>query len=440
MRLRPAVVLMGTGLVVCAVAVLWQLSLDADAPATVAIEPAPNARSITLHFNGEAVGTVTPDELRERQLLIDFLPKDARDISEWKVLRAQGDRLAHFDVENPAERIEERDVCLYLLEGGWPSIGVFRRLDDSMSASVREQLSRPGLFLGKVRTIYVWTVDRPVPVSSAGGPSLEVVVEDGGKPAKVTAARIATLPAIVADGDRAHEGRHLLDVVGLVTQAERVDNVRLENGTGTPVDVPRRWLRAPGVKPLLRVNRRGLWAFDMAGTTDADEPAGGRMRGVLRLVVTLGAAQPLPTERVAATEAPVTARPNVKPSPDEKLRMNALLELSRLAPDTTARAQVMLGLRDESEFVRLRAVRSLVYWDDCVPDLYDHLQNEPSVEIQRTCLKTIGRRGTVEYIEDLGEWAQGRSKRVLKEVDKARRRIAERAGVEPPEQLVQRRR
>jgi len=29
---------------------------------------------------------------------------------------------------------------------------------------------------------------------------------------------------------------------------------------------------------------------------------------------------------------------------------------------------------------------------------------------------------------------------VLKEVDKARRRIAERAGVEPPEQLVKRRR
>jgi len=90
--------------------------------------------------------------------------------------------------------------------------------------------------------------------------------------------------------------------------------------------------------------------------------------------------------------------------------------------------------------VRLRAVRSLVHWDDCVPDLYDHLQREPSIEIQRTCLETIGRRGGAAYIAGLRTWAAGRPRHVLKEVDKAVRRIAEREKIEEPARLVERRR
>jgi hypothetical protein len=437
MRLRVAATFLGA-IIACVAIVVWAFH-DSAAYGPDGIGPASDAFPVTVHLNGAAVMTVTPDELRVRRMLADYLPEDARDMNAWKMLRAQSDRLAHFQVENPAERFEERDVCLYLLDGGWPSIGVFRRLDEQMSEAVRAQAARPGLFLGKVRDVYVWTVEVPARASEIRGPALEVVIESGGPPASLTAAQIHSLAPVGARRDRQQDGRHLLDVVGLAVDAERVESVRVLGTGATPATIPRVFLRDTGVNALLRLNRRGLWAFDMAGETEAGERRSERVRGVRRLIVTLGKAQPLPKHRERAPdEVPVTAQPNKRPSAEEKARITELIELSRLAPDADARALIVQRLDDASESVRLRAVRSLKYWDDCSPELYQHIQTEDSIEIQSTCIHTIGRKGGIEYMEDLRDWASGRSKRVLKEVDKAVRRIANRKGVEAPGRLARR--
>jgi len=315
------------GLLACAAVVVWLGSQDPGAPAG-STGPAPDARAITVHLDGDVVSTVTPEELRQRRLLSDYLPAGARDVDAWKVLAASGEGAARFRVVNPAERFRGREVCLFLLGDGWPSIGVFRREQEGASPEMRAALAAPRPFLGKVLDVEVWTVEEPAPPAPTHAPT--------------------------------------------------------------------------------------------------NEPPGE------------GALQPEHGSSPAAPAAPpVRAR---RPSAEEQKRAKDLVELGRLAPDVDARAQVVAGLDDEAEVVRMEAVRSLERWPDCVPDLYEHLLREDSLEIQRTCIKTIGRRGGAEYIDGLRSWAEGRPRQVLKEVDKALRGMARRAGLEPPESLRERNR
>ena len=433
----------GAGLAACvALGVLCFASDPAgEEPRTspqAAVTPAADAPDVTLHLDGEAVVRLAAADLVGRPAVVDLLPVRARDPAGWTVVRAFGVRRSQFALEEPTKHLAQRDLRLYLQEDGMPAVGLFRRPREGMTPEALATLAQPGLFLPRVTDVHVWTVEEPRRAEGEQGPVLLVTVEGADTQERIPAARLDTLPVATADAGAGHEGHRVLDVVGLVVDAARVERVRIVGGGGEPLLLTREQLRAPGVAALLRVNKRGLWAFDMAGRLPSGAPQTGRRRGVTRLVVGLGEAEALP-ERPVASGRPVNIH-RTKPSAEEQARIDALLELSRKAPDAEARAAVMAGLGDPSPQVRLRAVRSLRAWEDAVPDLWDHLQREEDVEIQRACVRTVGDRGEAAYIEQLRDWAEGRSKRVRKDVGKAMRRIAKREGLPEPERLIPRRR
>jgi hypothetical protein len=438
MSARTTLLLWGGAALACALVgyALWQPVPPGPPSGPI---PATEAADVVVHLDGEPVATLSAFDLLERRRLSALLPDSAREMSSWTALWARGPSLSRFRVETPGERLGDRDVYLYLGPDGHPAIGVFRRLHDGMSPAVRAELSAPGLFLHKVVDVQVWTGEEPrgVPAEQVG--SLRVEVVGAPEPAMLSAADIAALPAPSAAGREGSDARHLFHIVALVAPAAQIEQVEVR-GPGTPILLSRAVLRDPGVYALLRRNKRGLWVFDLHGYTAEGEPVTGRMRGVSSLVVTLGAAVDLPEVPAASPAHAAPARVNTAsgPTPEEKKRIDALLELSRLAPDREARAQVLEGLEDESERVRLRAVRSLLFWEDCAEDLYAHIQREPSIEIQRTCVKAIGDKGEADFIERLGDFARGRSKEVVKQVDKARRRIAAREQLPEPERLRER--
>ncbi len=124
-------------------------------------------------------------------------------------------------------------------------------------------------------------------------------------------------------------------------------------------------------------------------------------------------------------------------TPDERARSKALKDAVGASTDDRARILVEEALRDPLASVRETAIGLLTRWDDCAAVVYEHLTREDHAEVREACLDAIGRHGDVSYIETLGAWSSQFSERgVLKRVDKARKRIAKRFGLERPTRLA----
>ena len=144
-------------------------------------------------------------------------------------------------------------------------------------------------------------------------------------------------------------------------------------------------------------------------------------------------------EKAAEKAAQVSSARRI--TPEERKRGADLAEAARGAPAAEAREEVKQGLLDDSEYVRLQALQALTrFKSDGARDIHDHLLVERSEKVQEACVHLLGRHGDESMIEELGGWSIGKSRDLIKAVDKARRKLAQRHDLEQPERLAPRRR
>jgi hypothetical protein len=296
--------------------------------------------------------------------------------------------------------------------------------------------------------IHVWTSEPPEGADAkAAGPPLSVTVEgDPATPGRpVTADEIAALPGVAAGDRPGRRAAFLLDVAALVLPRTRIAGLRAEGREGEPIRIERDALADPDLQATLRLNNRGQWVAEVLGATGPSVSGPTQIRGVVRLVLIAGdegpalePARPDTGEEASAEPTPGRLFRVALPTEEERARIHELVELTRGSRDPAARARIVEALSDPSEAVRLRAVRSLSLWKDAVPDLLAHMDREPSADIQETCVDFIGHLGDADVIPRLQAWGQGRSRRLLKAVDKAVRRIARDRDLAGPGRLLPR--
>ena len=73
-------------------------------------------------------------------------------------------------------------------------------------------------------------------------------------------------------------------------------------------------------------------------------------------------------------------------------------------------------------------------------DIYEHLLVERSEDVQKACVHLLGRHGDKSMLTELESWAVGKPRALVQVVDKARRKLAQRHGLEQPERLAPRKR
>lgn len=393
----------------------------------------PEADAVRILVNGTEVARVAQDRLAERRPLASFLPPEARDPEAWRLLRARALGNGRFSVAEPAERFDDHVVLLYLAGAEWPSVGVFRRIDPSTSEAVRTQIDRPTVFLVRVREVEVWTVDPPETRPEPSATKLEIQVI--GEPVRiVTEADLEDLPPRPGAGGRSHGGAgwHLRDVVALAARPERVDVVLALDEEAEAVRIEGDEFRDPADDPTLRLNRRRQLVLERFGALAMEGAA--RLRGVVRIEVTLREEDAVPPPRTVSGESVGDERADEEPRRLlDRERRQAIQALASAAPDPEARQALVDLLEDPDPKARDRAVHALLRWDDTTDVLYGRLSREDDPEVQCTLLRAIGDRGRVEHFEPLQRWMSSRDRAVSKAARKSVRRFARRLGEEVPE-------
>jgi hypothetical protein len=452
---RPSLLLL-LALAVAAAATIALTSLGGDpthqATPSVGETPAAPSPPVRILLDGAEVARVDARALRERKTLSSFLPEGARDMASWRVLAARSEQNGHFSVPDPATRFDDHVVWLYLAEHTWPAVGVFRRVHPSMSEALRHQIDRPTVFLVKVVEVDVWTHEPPVEQAPAPRATLTIAVAGREKETVLGAADLEALPTATASvpgeggtgggsGDSgrgrgrergaARSGWHLGAVISRALPVGLVANARLVGEAGRTLDVAGDDLRDEGVLPLLRFNQRGTLAFDLTGRNRKGQEVAGRLREVKRIEVTPNGAATPPPAPTARPPVDVVALARAASQGELHERLTAISMLARAAPDPEARDDLVRLLDDPLPAVRSRAIDGLGHWLDCTDIVYAHLQAEKEVDVQRACLRVLGRRAGPALIQDLTAW-RDRDDRVGKEAEKAIRRIAKRHHLPDP--------
>lgn len=107
--------------------------------------------------------------------------------------------------------------------------------------------------------------------------------------------------------------------------------------------------------------------------------------------------------------------------------------LGRAYPDPGARARLKSLLLDPEARARAEAVRALAAWSDFAGDVLALLEHERDPTVRRVAFSTLAEGAGPDVMTDLTRWlAAGDRREDVDHAVKAIRRIARRAGVEPP--------
>ena len=215
----------------------------------------------------------------------------------------------------------------------------------------------------------------------------------------------------------------LLQAIGTFVTAEDVQ-VLVAQGKGGQT---RSLSRANGLESAyLAFEDDKTWTI-RPSPVNSDEPL---VLGVYRMVVGTAATRPRRAPGRRGTQ---------QASAEVRARQKRLRDTVRSNTDDAARANVEEALQDTSAWVRETAVHFLARWDDGPTTAFEHMQREDDANVREACLDVIGRHGDEGFIDSLETWSSQFSERdVLKRVDKARKRLAKRFGLERPARLAPR--
>lgn len=244
-----------------------------------AVSPAPK---VTVMFDDTKLDV----EVTGARSLRDVLPERGRDPSTWRELGARSvDGKRTLGVKQFADKYPAHEVRLFIDDGGRPSVGIFRAIDDAMPTHVRARLTKPHIVLVDVATVTVRTMETPAPAEPALTP---LKVSFDGSERELSVRDLAALTEASPPGRAAGRGRNtqkgwpLAAVVGLVTKLESVAFVKIVGGDDSIV-VKGEALRQKDALGLLRHNRRGVLSFMIWETGERSKPR--RVRKVSQLVV-----------------------------------------------------------------------------------------------------------------------------------------------------------
>ena len=267
-----------------------------EAPPTPAETPSQSVeapRELILSVDGQRVPVTL--KLADRPSLASLAGSDP---SSWSLVRASGHAGGRLNLKSPAENHPDHDVLFFTGSDGSASLGVFRRLDDSVPPGLRETLKKPKIQVHRVNSVGIWTGDnRPPETTVKDRVVLQMVVGD--KPAvDVLRSTLNELPRLEARkrapagmklSNRARKklqvnGCSLADLVALRTPLETVATVVLHTGDGQQSTISGDALRGPEQAALLRINKKGQAVLEHLDLGVVGE---NRVRNVTQVVVTL---------------------------------------------------------------------------------------------------------------------------------------------------------
>jgi hypothetical protein len=287
---------------------------SADGPLPVASDD----DVVQVQFNGEALTTVTVQQLHHRLPLTSLLSDDA-DFPAWTRLTARGEGGSRWSVADPAARYTEHEVALFLHNGEAPALGVFRVLPPDASEVLRNQTSAPTLMLADVAQVDVWTTAPEVAPATPAPTALQVVI-DGAEAVALTIEDLRALPSQPLDlpgtggGDNKRDGedqaeepaeahpalsnrtlkKMRADAWAITTILKRASRPKahitlatFEDAEGAKLIVPEALLYDPASVAALRLNRRGGLVVELAKTEPDGTVTRERLRNAVRVVVEL---------------------------------------------------------------------------------------------------------------------------------------------------------
>lgn len=266
---------------------------DAAPPPAESPTPTPEtAAPLILNVDGQRVTvSLNPADRPSLASLVGSEP------STWSLVRATGHAGGRLKLDNPFETHPDHDILFFEGTDGSASLGVFRRLDDSVPPGLRDTLKKPKVQVHRIQSVDVWTGDnRPQAETVVDHLVLQVVVGDA-SPVDVNRSTFVGLPRLEARktapkgmklSNRAKKklevkGCSLSDLVALATPLEGVGSVVAHTGDGQESTISGDALRADHPPALIRLNRKGqavLEHLDLGVTGE------NRLRNVTKLVVT----------------------------------------------------------------------------------------------------------------------------------------------------------
>ena len=253
-------------------------------------EAAPSIVEVTL--DGRAVAALGRDELKTRIVVGDLLRGDAGAQARARSLTARAPGGRTLVVDSLDEKYKDMDLVLYWDESYGATLGLFRRIEESMPANVKAALAAPHMRLVAVTNLELRSVAPSAP--SAAGVTLSVVVDR--KPARsITADDVDDLSVVVAtdagsrERERRNGGHPLSEVVSLFVAVERVRRVIATGPTrADDLVIDGDDLRKGTSTPLLRLTPRGQWDLRLRAELDSGVEA--RLRDVRSLEIETGPA------------------------------------------------------------------------------------------------------------------------------------------------------